>query len=218
MVILGLTGSIGMGKSTAGRMLERLGVALYDADAAVHRLFARGGAAVAPVGAVFPGVLADGAIDRKKLGAAVFGDAPALARLEAIVHPLVGEAQLAFLRAAARRNVAIVALDIPLLFETGGARNCDASVLISAPRYLQEARVLTRPGMTRARFEDILRRQMPDAEKRRRADFTVLSGLDKGRTLRQLHAIVAAMGQARGRNWPRRVAARRGRSNGAGET
>lgn len=208
MVILGLTGSIGMGKSTAGRMLRGLGVALYDADEAVHRLFVKGGAAVAPVGAVFPGVIANGAVDRTKLGQAVFGEAPALARLEAIVHPLVREAQLAFLRAAARRNAAIVALDIPLLFETGGERNCDASILISAPRYLQEARVLARPGMTRTRFEEILRRQMPDAEKRRRADFIVLSGLDKGRTLRQLHTIVAAMRQACGGNWPRRVTAR----------
>ena len=205
MVILGLTGSIGMGKSTAGRMLRRLGVTLYDADAAVHRLFAMGGAAVAPVGAGFPGVLDNGTVDRTKLGKAVFGDAPALARLEAIVHPLVREAQLAFLRAAARRNVTIVALDIPLLFETAGARNYDATILISAPRYLQEARVLARPGMTRARFEDILRRQMPDAEKRRRADFIVLSGLDKGRTMRQLHVIVAAIRQKRGQNWPRRV-------------
>lgn len=208
MVILGLTGSIAMGKSTAGRMLRRLGVTLYDADEAVHRLFVKGGTAVAPVGAVFPGVIDDDAVDRKKLGEAVFGDGPALVRLEAIVHPLVRQAQLSFLRASARRNTAIVALDIPLLFETGGERNCDASILISAPRYLQEARVLARPGMTRARFEDILRRQMPDAEKRRRADFIVLSGLDKGRTLRQLRAIVAAMGQTRGRNWPRRVTAR----------
>jgi dephospho-CoA kinase len=208
VVILGLTGSIAMGKSTAGRMLRRLGVTLYDADEAVHRLFVKGGAAVAPVGAVFPGVIDDDAVDRRKLGEAVFGDGPALVRLEAIVHPLVREAQLSFLRASARRNVAIVALDIPLLFETGGERHCDASILISAPRYLQEARVLVRPGMTRARFEDILRRQMPDAEKRRRADFIVLSGLDKGRTLRQLRAIVATMGQTRGRNWPRRVTAR----------
>lgn len=207
-MILGLTGSIGMGKSTAGQMLQRLGVTLYDADAAVHRLFAKGGAAVAPVGAVFPGVVTNGVVDRTKLGEAVFGDAPALARLEAIVHPLVSEAQLWFLRAAARRKVAIVALDIPLLFETGGARNCDASILISAPRYLQEARVLARPGMTRVRFEGILRRQMPDAEKRRRADFVVLSGLDKGRTLRQLRAIVSAMSHERGGNWPRRVTAR----------
>ncbi len=207
-MILGLTGSIGMGKSTAGQMLQRLGVTLYDADAAVHRLFAKGGAAVAAVGAVFPGVVTNGVVDRTKLGEAVFGDAPALARLEAIVHPLVSEAQLWFLRAAARRKAAIVALDIPLLFETGGARNCDASILISAPRYLQEARVLARPGMTRARFEGILRRQMSDAEKRRRADFVVLSGLDKGRTLRQLRAIVSAMSHERGGNWPRRVTAR----------
>lgn len=208
MVILGLTGSIGMGKSTAGQMLQRLGVTLYDADAAVHRFFVKGGAAVAPVGDVFPGVITDGAVDRTKLGKAVFGDAPALARLEAIVHPLVREAQRSFLRAGARRNLAIVALDIPLLFETGGERNCDASILVSAPRYLQEVRVLARPGMTRARFEDILRRQMPDAEKRRRADYVVLSGLDKGRTLRQLRIIVAAMRQTRGLNWPRRVTAR----------
>lgn len=205
MIILGLTGSIGMGKSTAGRMLVRLGVTLYDADAAVHRLFAEGGAAVAPVGAAFPAVIADGAVDRTRLGEAVFGDAPALARLEAIVHPLVGEAQRAFLRSCARRGAAIVALDIPLLFETNSARNCDATIVVSAPRYLQETRVLTRPGMTRARFEEILQRQMPDAEKRRRADFVVLSGLDKGRTLRQLHNIVSEIRQTRGQNWPRRV-------------
>ena len=214
MIILGLTGSIGMGKSTAGRMLQGLGVVLYDADAAVHRLFARGGAAVGLVGAAFPGVIADGAVDRKKLGAAVFGDGAALARLEAIVHPLVREAQRAFLRAAARRNVAIVALDIPLLFETDSERNCDASILISAPRYIQEARVLSRPGMTGKRFEEILSRQMPDAEKRHRADFVVLSGLDKGRTLRQLCGIVAGLRGKRGRNWPRRVAVNPSTSSG----
>ena len=215
MVILGLTGSIGMGKSTAGRMLQGLGVTLYDADAAVHRLFAKGGAAVAPVGEAFTGVIENGAVNRSLLGAAVFGDAPALTRLEAIVHPLVREAQLSFLRAAARRNVAMVVLDIPLLFETGGDRNCDATTLVSAPRYLQETRVLARPGMTRSRFEDILNRQMPDAEKRRRADFVVLTGLDKGRTLRQLLAVVETMSRRQGRNWPRRVLAHPSTSSGS---
>jgi dephospho-CoA kinase len=210
MIILGLTGSIGMGKTTAGRMLGRLGVPLYDADAAVHRVFARGGVAVKPIGAAFPGTLRDGAVDRDALGAAVLGDPEKLARLEGIVHPLVREVQRRFLRRAARDRRALVALDIPLLFETGGERLCDYTVLVSAPRHIQARRVLSRPGMTAEKFASILARQMPDHEKRKRADFIVLTGLDKGRTLSQLAAIVATLRGRQGWHWPPRAHARLG--------
>jgi len=210
MIIIGLTGSIGMGKTTVGGMLERLGVPVYDADAAVHRIFARGGAAVGPVGEAFPGTVVDGAVDRDKLGAAVLGDPAKLRRLEAIVHPRVREVQRDFLRAAARARRALVALDIPLLFETGGERRCDVTVLVSAPRGIQARRVLARTGMTRAKFASILARQMPDYEKRKRADVIVLTGLDKGRTMGQLAGIVETLRGRPGWHWPPRPQLRPG--------
>jgi len=193
-----------MGKSTAGVMLERLGVPLYDADAAVHGLFAKDGAAVAPIGAAFAGVVRDGAVDRSALGAAVFGDAKKLARLEAIVHPLVRRVQLEFLGRSARARRHMVALDIPLLFETRGERFCDATILVSAPSWIQARRVLGRPDMTPEKFAGILARQMPDHQKRQRADFIVRTGLDKGRTFRQLATIVASLSRRHGRHWPPR--------------
>lgn len=202
MIILGLTGSIGMGKSTAAAMLRRLGVPVHDSDAAVHRLIGRGGRAVAAVEDVFPGVVVDGAVDRPALGAKVFGDPAALKKLEAILHPMVSEEKGRFLRREASRRMKVVALDVPLLFETGGDRGCDATILITAPPFIQAARVLRRPGMTKERLEEIRARQMPELEKRRRADFIVPSGLGHRLTLQRLMAIVRLMSQRSGRHWP----------------
>lgn len=190
MIVLGLTGSIGMGKSTAARMLRRMGVPVCDSDAIVHGLLARGGAAVAPIGATFPGVVRDGAVDRQALGAAVFGNPAALARLEAIIHPRVRAAQRRFLRIQARRRAPVAVLDIPLLYETGAEKRVDAVMVVSAPAAVQRARVLARPGMTPEKFAAILARQMPDAEKRRRADFVIPSGLGKAYTARVLREII----------------------------
>jgi dephospho-CoA kinase len=178
MIVVGLTGSIGMGKSTAARHFRGAGAPVFDADAAVHRLFAAGGAAVVPVLAAFPGCGRDGdrAVDRAVLGRRVFGDGAALARLEAIVHPLVRAREAAFLAAARRRRRAVAVLDIPLLFETKGEGRCDAVVVVDAPPFVQAARVLRRPGMTAARLSDILARQMPSREKCRRADAVIPTG------------------------------------------
>ena len=202
MVILGITGSIGMGKTTACATIRRMGVPVHDSDAVVHRLLGPGGALVAAVGAAFEGVLRDGAVDRGLLGARVFADSRELARLEKIVHPAVGAAQRRFLRQAAARHVRLVVLDVPLLFEGGGAARCDATIVVSAPAFLQAQRVLARPGMTAARLRAILARQMPDAEKRRRADFVVPTGLGRALTLRRLREIVRLCGHRRGRKWP----------------
>ena len=199
MLVVGLTGSIGMGKSTAAAMLRRLGLPVHDADAAVHRLMARGGAAVAAVATAFPGVEKDGAIDRGLLGARVLQDDAAMKRLEAILHPLVRAEARRFLAAQARQRRPLAVLDIPLLYETGGDRLCDAVIVVSAPPYIQRARVLRRPGMTEAKFQAILGRQMPDAEKRRRADFVVQTGLNKAHSLRQLAAIVRLLKQRNAR-------------------
>ena len=190
MVILGLTGSIGMGKTTAAGMFRTLGVPVYDSDAVVHRLLGPGGDAVAAIGQAFPRVVVDGAVDRKALGERVFGDPDALKILESIVHPLVRRARGKFLKAAAARQEKIVVLDFPLLFETDGEEVCDAVIVVSAPRFLQEARVLARGGMTREKLAGVLARQMPDSEKRRRADFVVPSGLGRAVTLRRLKQIV----------------------------
>ncbi len=195
MFVLGLTGSIGMGKSAAATMLRRMGLPLHDADKAVHRLLARGGAAVAAIEAAFPDVVIDGAVDRQCLGAQVFEDRAALERLEAILHPAVRRAARAFLRQQARRGQDLVVLDIPLLFETGGEALCDAVIVVIAPRFVQQTRVLSRPGMTPARLRAIQAKQMPDRDKRRRADFVVKTGLSKAETLRQLRAIVTLLRQ-----------------------
>jgi dephospho-CoA kinase len=204
MVILGLTGSIGMGKSTAARMFRVLGVPVYDSDAAVHRLLARGGAAVGPVEAIFPGVVDDGRVDRQRLAARVFGDPEALERLERILHPKVRWATLEFLKQQARARRPIVVLDIPLLFETGGEQLCDAVVVVSAPASVQVSRVLYRAGMTRERFEAIAAKQMSDKEKRRRADFVVWTGGSKRDTLRRISALLKTMRRRAGRHWPPR--------------
>jgi dephospho-CoA kinase len=211
MFVLGLTGSIGMGKSTAAAMLRRLGVPVHDADAAVHRLLAPGGKAVPAVLEAFPGVERGDAegrtgIDRKALGKIVFGDPAALKRLEAVLHPLVRAEARAFLRRQARRRARLVVLDIPLLFETGGERLCDAVLVVTAPARVQAQRVLARPGMTPETFAAITAKQMPDAEKRRRADFLVPTGLGKAATLRRLRRILRLLDGVPGRVWPPKTA------------
>jgi dephospho-CoA kinase len=177
--ILGLTGGIGMGKSTASRTFLRLGIPVFDADAAVHRLQARGGRAVAPIAAAFPGSVRDGSVDREVLRRAVLGQPVALKRLERIVHPLVRAEERRFLGTARRQGRRLAVLDIPLLFETRGEARCDFVLVVSAPAAVQRARVLRRPGMTPERMAAILARQTPDAEKRRRADFIIRTGLSR---------------------------------------
>ena len=186
MRIVGLTGSIGMGKSTAAAMLRRRRVPVFDADAAVHSFLAPKGAAVAAVARAFPGVTRDGGIDRKALGARVFGDKAALAQLEAILHPLVGAAEERFLARARAARRRVVVLDVPLLFETGGDRRCDLVLVVWAPPFVQRDRVLRRPGMNPARLAFLRAQQTSDREKRRRADLLVPSGLGRAVTWRRL--------------------------------
>lgn len=173
MIILGLTGSIAMGKSATAQMFSDAGVPVFDSDAGVHALMAAKGKAVPMIEARFPGVTLDGAIDRRALGAKVFGDSEELKALEAILHPMVQAIQCAFLAENAEAGTNLVVLDIPLLFETGGAARCDKVAVVSAPYEVQRERVLARDGMTEQKFADILARQMPDAEKRKRADFVI---------------------------------------------
>ena len=187
MLTIGLTGSIGMGKSTTAAMFREAGIPVYDADAAVADLYMTGGAAVAPLEAAFPGVTKDGAVDREALRTRVLGDDAAMARLNAIVHPLVGADRVHFFKAAQDAKADMVVLDIPLLYETGGDANMDAVVVVSAPPDQQRERVLARPGMTPERLDAILSRQMADAEKRARAHFVV----DTGRGLEPARAQVA---------------------------
>lgn len=201
MRVLGLTGSIGMGKTTAARMLRRLGLPVHDADEAVHRLFAAGGKAVLPISREFPEVVVDGAVDRQQLGARVFQDPAALRRLENVIHPLVRQEALEFLKRQRRRRASLVVLDIPLLFETGGESLCDAVIVVSAPHRLQRQRVLQRAGMSEERFRAILARQIPDEVKRKRADFVVQTGLSKAMTYRQLSRIVRRMRQGHSRKF-----------------
>lgn len=191
MIVLGLTGSIGMGKSTAASTLQQLRVPLFDADRVVHRLLAPGGAAVESVAAAFSDVRASaGGIDRSLLGQRVFSDPEALSRLERIIHPMVEACERRFVGFARGRREAIVVLDIPLLFESGSERRCDYVLVVSAPRLVQRQRVLRRPGMTKTRLAAILNNQMSDYEKRRRADFVVPTGLSRRLSLRRLRAIV----------------------------
>ncbi len=199
MIVLGLTGSIGMGKTTVAKMLRRMGLPLHDADRAVHRLLARGGAGVAAVEAAFPGVVANGAVDRERLAGQVFEDRAALKRLEGILHPAVRRATRTFLGRQVRAGRRLVVLDIPLLFETGSEAICDAVAVVTAPPFVQRGRVMGRRGMTAVRFQAILAKQMPDREKRRRADFVVKTGLSKAETLRQLRAIVTLLRRRPGR-------------------
>lgn len=202
MRVLGLTGSIGMGKTTAARLLKRLRIPVHDADAAVHRLLGPGGRAAPAVAAAFPQALRDGAIDRKVLGALVFGPegGTALRILERIVHPLVRDDTRRWLAAQARRGAAAVVLDVPLLFESRPEGSYDGVIVVTAPAFLQRQRVLRRPGMTVARLRAILARQMPDHVKRRRADAVVTSGLGLRPTLIGLRRAAKRL-KPRGKVW-----------------
>ena len=217
--VLGVTGSIAMGKSTASDVFRAFGLPVFDADAAVHRLFAPRGAASVPVLDAFAGC-GDGlgGVDRQALGRRVFGDPRALIRLEAIVHPLVRAEQKRFLarQAAARRPLAV--LDIPLLYETGGDRLVDAVAVVSAPAFLQAQRVLRRPGMTRQRLDAVLARQIPDRIKRRRADFVIETGLDKRRSINAIARIIDQIRPRHGTAWPDRWLSAARRRHQAGHT
>lgn len=175
MIILGLTGSIGMGKSSTAAMFRSLGIPVYDADAAVHELYEAGGAAVGPLSERFEDILKQGAVDRAALRAKVVDDPDAMKDLEAIVHPLVGMSQLNFRQEALESGAHFAVLDIPLLYETGGDKRCDYVAVVSAPAELQKERVLARGEMTEEQFEQIRAKQMSDAEKRARADFIISS-------------------------------------------
>lgn len=197
MFILGLTGSIGMGKSATAAMLRRSGVPVHDADAVVHALYR--GRAAPLVEQAFPGTVRDGVVDRDALGKRILGDQAALRRLEAIVHPLVRDARDAFLETCRRSGARICVLDVPLLFETGGERSVDAVAVVSAPADVQRARVLARPGASAERFEAILSKQVPDAEKRRRAHFVIDTSRGFPAAERQVAAMLRALAGAAGK-------------------
>ncbi len=209
MLIIGLTGSIGMGKSTTAAMFRAAGVPVYDADAAVADLYQVGGAAVGPLEAAFPGVTKDGAVDREALRTRVLGDDEAMGRLNKIVHPLVGADRVQFFKAAEDAGADMVVLDIPLIYETGGEANMDAVVVVSAPESQQRERVLARPGMTPDRLDAILARQMHDSEKRARAHFVVDTGRGLEPAREQVSVIIATMRDPQ-RRPPRRLASLEG--------
>ena len=204
MYLLGLTGSIAMGKSTAAETFRALGVPVFDADAAVHRLLAAGGGAVAEVGAAFPACRTDAGIDRRALGRLAFADPAVLGRLEGILHPRVRALERRFLGRCAALRRPLVVLDIPLLFETAGERLVDGVAVVSAPGLVQAQRVLRRPGMTPERLAAIRARQLPDAEKRRRADFVIPTGLERRRAVAAIAGLVDRLRGRRGDVWPRR--------------
>ena len=191
-IVIGLTGSIGMGKSRVARMFRHLGIPTFDADAEVHRLQGPGGAALPAIEAAFPGTTSVDGLDRPKLAAAVFGNDAALRRLEGIIHPMVARAQQRFLRRNRSRRVVVV--DIPLLLEGEGWRHVDLIAVVSAPHHVQRARVLARPGMTAEKFARIHARQMPDAEKRARADVVIQTGRGLLETFRTVQGIARAAG------------------------
>jgi dephospho-CoA kinase len=195
MILLGLTGSIGMGKSTVATMLRRLGVPVFDADAEVHRLQGPGGALLPAIEAAFPGMTGPAGVDRPALGRAVFGDPAALRRLQDIVHPAVRDGRDRFIRR--HRAHRLVVDDVPLLYEGRGETRVDGVIVVSAPAWAQRKRVLARPGMTPAKFAQILARQVPDREKRRRADFVIDTGRTRLRTAQDVRALVACV-RARG--------------------
>lgn len=205
MLLIGLTGSIGMGKSTVAKRLKALGLGVFDADAEVHRLYAPGGAAVAPIEAAFPGTTGPDGVDRGKLGATLLADPSRFKRLEAIVHPLVKAGEKAFLAAESARGATMAVLEIPLLLEGNAADRVDVVLVVSAPPDVQRKRVLERPGMTPEKLDQILSRQMPDAQKRARAHFVVDSGVTIAETEAQVDKIVAGLRDevARGLRKPR---------------
>lgn len=195
MRIVGLTGSIGMGKSTVAGMLRDLGVPVFDADATVHELYGRGGAGAAAISAVWPDAVVDGAVDRAKLSAHLMGNPDGFARLNAIVHPLVREKELAFRAASAAAGAKLFVVDVPLLFETGGRDRFDTVLVVSAPADVQRARVLARPGMTPEKFSLILGKQVPDAEKRAGADHVIDTGVGLDETRAQVGRLVEELSQ-----------------------
>jgi dephospho-CoA kinase len=190
MIVLGVTGGIGMGKSTVAAQLRHMGAKVLDSDRVVHALLAPGGKAVAPIAARFPAAVTNGAVDRRELGRQVFHHRESLLALEAILHPLVVVEQQRFRARMARLGARIVALDIPLLFETGAEARCDATLVASAPAFLQRQRVLRREGMTDQKLVAIMERQMPDRHKRRLADATITTGLGRAHSYRQLRAFL----------------------------
>jgi dephospho-CoA kinase len=193
MIVLGLTGSIGMGKSTTAQLFAQAGVLVYDADAAVHALYAKGGAAVSGIAALFPEAVTDGAVDRAALSQRVRSDPTALKQLEAVVHPLLAAERKNLLAEAEAQGVPVTVMDIPLLFETGGEKTVDAVVVVSAPAEIQAARVLARPEMDPEKFALLLSRQMPDAEKRARADFVIDTGDGLESARRQVEQVMTAL-------------------------
>lgn len=190
MKIIGLTGGIGMGKSTAAAEFRRFGIPVFDADAAVHRMQARGGRAVPAIAAQFPGTVRNGAVDRAALRDAVIGRSDALRRLERIIHPMVRKEEIAFIQRARREGRRAVVLDIPLLLETGGQRRVDKVVVVSAPRSIQIHRVRQRRKMTLEAIEAVIAKQMPDSEKRKRADMIIHTGLSRHHTIRALRRLI----------------------------
>jgi dephospho-CoA kinase len=213
VLLIGLTGSIGMGKSTAAQMLRRLGVPVFDADATVHRLQGPGGAALPAIAVAFPGSVKDGILNRAALGAQVFASPAARTQLEGIVHPLVRARQRHFLCTHALRRTPVVVLDIPLLLEGKSARGVDLIAVVSAPGHIQRRRVLARPGMTPAKFAGIMATQMADKDKRRRADLVIPSGRGKNATLLALKALLRVADRTPPRRWPAGRAANRKRSH-----
>jgi dephospho-CoA kinase len=195
--LVGLTGSIGMGKSETAKMFAKLGIPVYDSDAAVHRLYEAGGAAVPVIAQAFPGTVKEGKVDRAQLSKTLAADPEGFEKLEALVHPLVGAEQRKFLDQAARDGAEMVVLDIPLLFETGGHMRMDAVVVVSAPHHIQRERVLARPGMTPDRLDQILSRQTPDAEKRAKAHFVVETDKGLDRAFEDVKKVVAALHERR---------------------
>ena len=193
MILLGLTGSIGMGKSTTAAMFREAGVPVYDADAEVHASYAKGGACVEPLGATFPGVVRDGAVDREALRQAVLGKPEVMQRLNSIVHPIIGALRTSFFEDAAAAGADLVVMDIPLLYETGGEARMDAVAVVTATPEIQRERVLQREGMSPERLDAILAQQMPDAEKRARADFVIDTGHGLEPVRRQVAEIIAIM-------------------------
>ncbi|MFV2093261.1 MAG: dephospho-CoA kinase [Hyphomicrobiales bacterium] len=191
MLVIGITGSIGMGKSTVAGYFAEQGAASFDADAAVHDLYQRGGAAVAPVAAEFPGCVVDGEVERQTLAKTVFADTDALVKLENIVHPLVAAARDAFMAASEKAGETLAVAEIPLLFESGADAQVDVVVVVSAPPDVQLARAMARPGMTQERLQAVLARQMPDAEKRRRADYVIDTGESFDATRAQVADVIA---------------------------
>jgi dephospho-CoA kinase len=204
MVIIGLTGSIGMGKSETAKMFRSLGIPVYDADAAVHAIYAPGGSAVAPIEAAFPGVTGANGVDRELLAKQVLNDGAALKKLEAIVHPLVGLEQQKFLARVAAEGAEMIVIDVPLLYETGGQKRVDCVVLVSAPYELQRERVLARPGMSEDKFLSILAKQVPDAEKRAQADYIIDSSQGIEHAMAQVEALIPLLKKTPAKAWDQR--------------